>query len=256
MTDKDKKTRQSQLMLRLEANRFVSLEEIATTFSVTTQTARRDLMELEEEGLVRRLHGGAVLAAPPIDFPTYRRRRIENAEGKARIGRRIAELLPDGCSAFLDTGTTCESVARALTLRQNLRIVTYGLRAATLLSEVESFAVAVPGGFVRHGDAGVFRHDVVEFISGFKFDTAIISVSGIDEQGDMGDDDHGEVQAVRAAMRQSRRVILAVDGSKFGKRALVRLGSVADDIDIMVTDTIPPPALAELLAGHVEVELV
>lgn len=257
MTDKDKKTRQSQLMLRLEANRFVSLEEIASTFSVTTQTARRDLMDLEDEGLVRRLHGGAMLAAPPIDFPTYRRRRIENAEGKRRIGGRIAELLADGSSAFLDTGSTCESVAHALTVRRGLRVVTYGLRAATVLSEVESFAVAVPGGFVRHGDAGVFRHDVVEFISAFKFDTAIVSVSGIDEQGDMGDDDHGEVQAVRAAMRQSHRVILAVDGSKFGKRALVRLGSVADDIDLMVTDTAPPPALAELLAGAaVEVQVV
>jgi DeoR family glycerol-3-phosphate regulon repressor len=257
MTDKDKTTRQSQLLSRLEANRFVSLDEIATTFAVTTQTARRDLMALEAKGLVRRLHGGATLATPPIDSPTYRRRRVENAAGKRRIGERIAELLADGSSAFLDTGTTCESVARALTVRSSLRIVTYGLRSATILSEVESFSVAVPGGFVRHGDAGVFRHDVVEFISAFKFDTAIISVSGIDEQGDMGDDDHGEVQAVRAAMRQSRRVILAVDGSKFGKRALVRLGSVAEDIDLIVTDTSPPPALAELLAADgVELELV
>lgn len=256
MTDKDKKTRQSQLLLRLEASRFVSLDEIASSFAVTTQTARRDLMELEDEGLVRRLHGGAMLAAPPINSPTYRRRRIENAEGKRRIGSRVADLIADGSSAFLDTGTTCESVAQALTVRRNLRIVTYGLRAATALSEVESFSVAVPGGFVRHGDAGVFRHDVVEFISAFKFDTAIISVSGIDEQGDMGDDDHGEVQAVRAAMRQSRRVILAVDGSKFGKRALVRLGSVAEDVDSIVTDTAPPPALAELFAGRVGVEVV
>jgi len=257
MTDKDKKTRQSQLILRLEANRFVSLDEIASTFSVTTQTARRDLMDLEGQGLVRRLHGGAMLATPPFDLPTYRRRRVESAEGKRRIGNRIAELLADGSSAFLDTGTTCESIARALTVRRDLRIVTYSLRAATMLSEVESFTVAVPGGFVRHGDAGVFRHDVVQFISAFKFDTAIISVSGIDEQGDMGDDDHGEVQAVRAAMRQAHRVILAVDGSKFGKRALVRLGSVAEEIDVMVTDVPPPPALVELLsASQVETQLV
>jgi len=256
MTDKDKTTRQSRIMLLLEANRFVSLDEIATSFAVTTQTARRDLMDLEDAGHVRRLHGGAMLATPPIDAPTYRRRRVENAEGKHRIGTRIAQLLADGSSAFLDTGTTCESVARALTVRQDLRVVTYGLRAATVLSEVEGFSVAVPGGFVRHGDAGVFRHDVVEFISAFKFDTAIISVSGIDEQGDMGDDDHGEVQAVRAAMRQSHRVILAVDGSKFGKRALVRLGSVAQDVDIMITDAEPPAALVALLTGHIEMQVV
>ncbi|GGB53407.1 DeoR/GlpR family transcriptional regulator [Tistrella bauzanensis] len=257
MDDTDKKSRrQAQLVAHLQHHRFISLDEISTRFGVTTQTARRDLIDLEEAGLVRRLHGGGTLAAPPIDPPTYRRRRVENADGKVRIGERVAQLVGDGSAVFLDTGTTCEAVARALTRRERLRVVTYSLRSATLLSEVETATVAVPGGFVRHVDAGVFNHDTVDFIGAFRFDTAVISVSGIDEHGVMGDDDHGEVQAVRAAMRQADRTILAVDGSKFFRRGLVSLAAITE-VDLVVTDSAPPPAIAALLAdAGVRMELI
>lgn len=249
MVETDKKSRrQSKLVAHLQAHRFIALDDIASRFSVTTQTARRDLMELEEAGIVRRLHGGAMLANGAIDPPTLRHRRVENAVAKDRIGAKVADLVADGASVFLDTGTTCEAVARGLMLRRNLRVVTYGLRAATTLCEADGFSVAVPGGFVRNVDAGVFRHDAVDFISSFKFDTAIISVSGIDGDGDMGDDDHGEVQAVLAAMQQAERTILAVDQTKFLRRALVRLGAICD-VDCVVTDAPPPAALSEALAG-------
>ena len=226
--------------------------QIATAMA-ETPLARRDFTA---EAATRVFTaGGGTLAAPPIDPPTYRQRRVENADGKARIGARVAELVGDGSAVFLDTGTTCEAVAQALTGRQNLRVVTYSLRSAALLSEVESATVAVPGGFVRHVDAGVFSHETVDFIGAFRFDTAVISVSGIDEHGIMGDDDHGEVQAVRAAMQQAKRTILAVDGSKFFRRGLVSL-AVISEVDLVVTDTPPPPAITALLAvAGVGVEL-
>ena len=256
MQDADKKTRRhSELLAHLHQHHFISLEDISSRFAVTSQTARRDLITLEEAGKVVRRHGGATLAEPPIDPVTYRRRRIEHAAGKARIGRRVAELVGDGAALFLDTGTTCEAVAAELTARRDLRVVTYSLRSATLLSEVESVSVAVPGGFVRHVDAGVLSHGTEDFVRRFRFDAAVISVSGIDAGGEMGDDDPGEVLAVRAAMQRADRTILAVDSSKFGRRALVCLGSIAD-VDILVTDVDPPPELRALLeAGGVTVEV-
>ncbi|MBD9511701.1 DeoR/GlpR transcriptional regulator [Ensifer sp. ENS10] len=77
----------------------------------------------------------------------------------------------------------------------------------------------------------------------------MISVSGIDQDGDVGDDDHAEVAAVSAAMQQAARVILAVDSSKFGRRAPVRLASLAD-IDALVTDELPDGRLVALLREH------
>jgi DeoR family glycerol-3-phosphate regulon repressor len=236
--DDNKKARRRAYLVRyLEQNHYISIEEIATRFSVTTQTARRDITALELQGKVRRLHGGAI-ASTPFDPLVYRQRRVANAERKDAIGRSVASLLPDHASVFIDTGTTCEAVARALIGREGLRVVTYSLRVATTLSELTDFTIAVPGGFVRQVDGGVFSQNAAEFIQAFKFDFVIVSVSGIDEDGDIGDDDYAEVAAVRAAMMQAGRVILAIDSSKFGRRALVRLGNL-DEVDILVSDASP-----------------
>lgn len=244
--DGKKGRRQAYLVRYLALNHYISLEEIASRFSVTTQTARRDIMALERQGKARRLHGGAV-SSTPLDPVIYRQRRVVNAKRKEAIGKKVAELLPDNASIFIDTGTTCEAVARALVARKGLRVVTYSLRVATTLSEATDFTIAVPGGFVRQVDAGVFSQNSPEFISAFKFDYVIISVSGIDDDGDIGDDDYAEVAAVRAAMQQAGRVILAIDSSKFGRRALVRLGSI-DEADMIVTDAAPTGVLMRILA--------
>lgn len=240
-----KARRQAFLVHYLEQNHYISLEEIASLCSVTTQTARRDIMALERRGELRRLHGGAVISRP-IDSHAYRQRRVANAEAKAAIARKVVELLPDDCSVFIDAGTTCEAIAQALMVRRNLRVVTYSLRVATTLSENSDFTIAVPGGFVRNVDASVFSENAQNFIRAFKFDYVIVSVSGVDDDGDIGDDDYAEVAAVRAAMQQAEYVILAVDKSKFQRRALVRLGSVSE-VDAMVSDGEPTEKLSRLL---------
>lgn len=250
--DSKKSSRQAHLLSYLEQNHYVSIEEITRLYSVTTQTARRDIMALEEQGKVRRLHGGATISAP-VEPSVLRQRRVDNAAAKERIGRLTADLIPDGSAVFIDTGTTCEAVARALVGRRDLRVVTYSLRVATTLSESTDFAVAVPGGFVRQVDGGVFREETADYIRRFKFDVAVISVSGIDHEGDIGDDDHAEVAAVSAAMGQAERTILAVDSSKFGRRALVRLGTLCD-IHTLVTETLPEePLLGRLRASDVRI---
>ncbi len=235
MDGEDKKSQRQRLLLKqLEAQRYISLDEVASRFAVTQQTARRDIMELEARGNLRRLHGGAMISNS-VEPSELRSRRIRNAQAKERIGARVADLVKDGASLFLDTGTTCEAVARALVRRRNLRVVSYSLRIAAYLSEVTDFTVAVPGGFVRQVDGGIFQEQSQSFITDFKFDLAILSVSGIDHDGDLGDDDQAEVETVRSAMKRSQKVLLAVDSSKFGHRGLVNLGSLSD-VDFLVSD--------------------
>jgi len=249
-----KESRQAYLLRYIERNHYISIDEISRLFSVTTQTARRDVMALEQMGKVRRLHGGAAIATP-VDPVTYRQRRVDHEPQKERIGATVAGIIPDGAAVFIDTGTTCEAIAHALVKRRDLRVVTYSLRVANILSENSDFVLAIPGGFVRPVDGGVFREDTADYIRKFKFDYAIISVSSIDDDGDMCDDDHGEVAAVSAALAQSDRTLLAVDSSKFGKRALVKLGSL-QDIDILVTDEMPAgPLLQKLRESKIEVHL-
>lgn len=240
-----KEVRQQMLLQWIENSHYVSLEEIAERFRVTTQTARRDIADLEHQGKVRRLHGGVSQLAP-LDPLTYRQRRHDQMDEKARIAEAVVALIPDNASIFLDTGTTCEAIANALVSRKHLHVVTYSLRSAAIISEKTDFTLAVPGGFVRPIDGGMFQEDTPEFIRRFKFDYAIISVSGIDIDGDLCDDDHTEVAVVSAALRQAAHKLLAVDSSKFGKRAMVKLGSV-HDITAVITNELPTPVLSDIL---------
>ena len=240
-----KEIRQQALLQWIENSHYVSLEEIAERFHVTTQTARRDIADLEHRGKVRKLHGG-VSQLTPLDPVTYRQRRHDRADEKVRIAEAVVALIPDGATVFLDTGTTCEAIANALVSRERLHLVTYSLRSAAIISEKTDFTLAVPGGFVRPIDGGMFQEDTPEFIRRFKFDYAIISVSGIDDDGDLCDDDHTEVAVVSAALGQAAHKLLAVDSSKFGKRAMVKLGSVRD-VTALVTNEMPAPILARIL---------
>lgn len=244
----DKKSRrQNAVLLLLEQVGYASVEQLADRFGITTQTVRRDIAELSAAGKVRRYHGGAAISMAAIDAVTYRQRRVERVEAKRRIAARVAELIPDGASVFLDTGTTCETVAEALVARSNLKVVTYSLRAATLLADRTDFTIAVPGGFVRNVDGSVFGEGAVDFIRRFRFDVAIIAVSGVEADGRLSDDDHNEVAVVRAAMKLARSIILTADSSKFDRTALVELGNVAD-VSAFVTDAEPGAALQALIA--------
>ncbi|MEL4376734.1 hypothetical protein [Brucella cytisi] len=115
------------------------------------------------------------------------------------------------------------------------------MRSAAIISEKTDFTLAVPSGFVRPIDGGMFQEDTPEFIRRFKFDYAIISVSGINDDGD-----HTEVAVVSAALGQAAHKLLAVDSSKFGKRAMVKLGSV-HDITALITNEMPAPILSGIL---------
>ncbi|MCL7999303.1 DeoR/GlpR family DNA-binding transcription regulator [Brucella sp. 21LCYQ03] len=240
-----KKIRQQALLHWIENSHYVSLEEIAERFRVTTQTARRDIATLENSGQVRKLHGG-VSQLTPLDPLTYRQRRHDHADEKERIASAVATLIPNNSTIFLDTGTTCEAIANALIRKERLHVVTYSLRSAAVISEKTDFTLAVPGGFVRPIDGGMFQEGTPEFIKRFKFDYAIISVSGVDNDGDLCDDDHTEVAVVSTALRQATHKLLAVDSSKFGKRAMVRLGSV-NDITAVITDEMPDHVLSDII---------
>lgn len=245
----DKKSlRQRALLQRLAVDRYITLDEIARRFSVTTQTARRDVMELEQMGYLRRVHGGAMVL-DGVGEGTLRDRRIANSTAKNCIGACVAAEIADGMSIFLDTGTTCEAIAHALVGRKDLRIVTYSLRIAAFLCEHTSFVLALPGGFVRSVDGAVFQESTPSFLSGFRFDIAILSVTGVEDSGDLTDDDPAEVTVVRAAMDQAHQTFLAVDHSKFGARGLVRMGNLSE-IACLISDRDPPRAVIEKITSH------
>lgn len=238
--------RQHELVESVRLQGFATVEALAATFEVTTQTIRRDLATLCQAGLLRRYHGGVSLPLSTENL-THQARTGMQAEEKRRIAAVLAEHIPDGASLFINLGTTNECVARALLARRELRIITNSLHVAIMLSSQPGFEVIVAGGVVRGRDHGVTGEATIDLIRQFKVDYGIIGISGIEPDGSLMDYDFHEVRVAQTIIQHSRQIYLAADASKVGRKALVRLGSFAD-IDAWFTDAPPPPRLQSELA--------
>ncbi|MCP4020476.1 MAG: DeoR family transcriptional regulator [Desulfobacteraceae bacterium] len=240
--------RHEQIILLVKESGFVSVEEMAQRFNVTPQTIRRDINFLDSEGLISRHHGGAGLSLSTENV-AYRHRKEILLDEKKKIADTVADMIQDHTSLFINIGTTTEYVANALMNHNKLRIITNNLNVAAIMSKKEDHEVLVTGGIVRSRDCGITGEATVNFIRQFKVDIGIIGISGIDLDGTLLDFDFREVHVARTIIENSRKVYLVTDHTKFGRNAMVRLGSLSE-IDMLVTDKKPPEPLMEIITNN------
>ncbi len=236
--------RQIEILNLVRATGRVGVEALAERFDVTHQTIRRDLAELADQGMLDRVHGGAVLKSGVSNIG-YEERRGLHEPAKAAIGRACAELIPDNSSLILNIGTTTEAVARALLGHRNLTVVTNNMNVANILAANESCDIIVAGGQVRRSDGGLVGDLTSEFMANFKVDYAIVGCSALDADGDILDFDMAEVRVSRAILRQARERWLVTDATKLARTAPIRVVSLAD-MDAVFTDR-PLPAPLQAL---------
>lgn len=244
--------RQQKIRRLVQVKGFATVDFLAREFDVTPQTIRRDINLLSRNGNIVRYRGGAGVA-PSTENVSYSHRKVLCLREKQRIAQMVAHAIPDHASLFINIGTTTEEVAKVLVNHRRLRVITNNLNVASILSGKEDFEVIVAGGLVRVRDGGIVGPMTVDFIQQFRVDYGVIGISGIDLDGTLLDFDYREVHAARAIIDNSRNTFLAADHTKFGRNAMVRLGSIAE-IDALFTDRDPPAELAEVLQAT-EVQL-
>ena len=204
---------------------YVSTEELVEHFSVSPQTIRRDLNDLADQNMILRHHGGAALPSSSVNTPWHDRKATQTAE-KERIARKVATQIPNGSTLFIDIGTT-----------------------------PEDFRIILAGGELRSRDGGIMGEATLDFISQFRLDFGILGISGIDSDGSLLEFDYHEVRTKRAIIENSRHVMLVVDHSKFGRNAMVNMGSISM-VDAVYTDTLPPAGVMQVIADHhIQLEL-
>lgn len=227
---------------------YVSTEELVEHFAVSPQTIRRDLNDLADQNKIHRHHGGAALPSSSVNA-AYNDRKVMWSEEKARIAQRVASQIPDGATLFIDIGTTPEAVAHALMNHKGLRVVTNNLNVATLLTAKEDFRLILAGGEVRTRDGGIIGEATLDFISQFRLDYGILGISGIDMDGSLLEFDYHEVRTKRAIIENSRHVMLVVDHTKFGRNAMVNMGSISM-VDAVYTDVLPPAGVLKVITDN------
>jgi DeoR/GlpR family transcriptional regulator of sugar metabolism len=240
--------RRQQICNLLMERGYADVGDLSMQLNANVATVRRDLIKLEAEGAVERVHGGAYARAAQtgvlVDFSL---RTKFQSEAKRAIARKVASLIENGDTVYLDTGTTAAMVAEELVERQPLVVVTNSLAVAQILLMSRGINLYVVGGrYLPHTRALIGPMTERE-IEGFRFRKTILATAGIDYKNRViTNAAFEEVPLKRAAMRQSDQVILAADSSKFGKPSLISMIPLSD-IHILVTDMDPPPEAAAIL---------
>ena len=244
--------RHQQTIELVKARGYISIDELAQHFHVTPQTIRRDINLLADEGLLRRYHGGAAHDSS-VENTEYTMRVDYMLDEKRTIAAAVAAAVPDHASLFINIGTTTEAIAHALLNHSGLKIITNNLNVAKILSVKEDFEVLIASGRVRP-DGGVIGQATADFFKQFKVDYALIGISGIDVDGTLLDFDFQEVCVSQEIISSARQVFLAADSSKFGRNAMIRLGSLKQ-VDCIFTDQQPNAQYQKIIAD-LDVHLV
>ena len=224
----------------------VSVGALADMLGVSTQTIRRDLDILCDGENLRRVHGRIELANGQLNTP-FDQRVGTNLPGKRSVSEVVASIIPSESSIFLSIGSTPLEVAKALTKRQELTVITNNMSAAMALSQEVSNRILLPGGEMRLPDRDFIGDEAIDFFDRFRAEYAVFGVAGVADDGGLLDFHPAEVR-VRMKMQQNAvKSILVLDCSKFGRIAPA-LGGNISEIDVVVCDRPPAPEFSALVA--------
>ena len=238
--------RQTEILRLARETGSAAISELARHLGVSLETVRRDIRLLAESGELTKLHGAVKVPFPAGEAPFERRLR-ENAAEKRLIARFAADMVSDGDSVMLDTGTTTSMLARELLRKRSLTVVTNSSDIARILATVNGNTVYMAGGEL-HGDNGAaFGASAIEFIQRFKVRHAFISIGAIDADMGLMDFHLAEAEFARTVLRRGERRMVVSDHSKFDRTALVKVCDFSD-IDLLITDRLPSSAITEALA--------
>ena len=212
---------------------FVNFEDLCEKFSASKSSIRRDLIELEGKGVLRRVHGGAISLQVRDEGLDFNRLSISYHGEKTRIGRMAASLVQDRETVILGGGSSVVEVARNLT-EKPIQVVTNSVPVAQVFWESKQVEVTLTGGYV-YPRLGVQLGPICErMLHSVSADILIMGIMGVTKSG-LSDSNSLIVESIRAMIQCARKVVIVADRSKFGRDAMIHVADLAD-IDQVVTD--------------------
>lgn len=245
-------TRQQELLQYLRRHRSGHIAELAEVLDASESTIRRDLDQLQEQGLVERVHGGAAVTEEAGE-PEPPLRAVAHAEEKRRIGERAASLVEDTSTILISGGTTTEAMLGFLAGRPQLTVVTNSLNVASILAKHHDGDIVVLGGVLRKNEMSLLGHVTVQALQDFQIDTVFSGAYGIDPELGLTGMNVGETQTDRALIGSSARLVVLADSSKLNQRGAVRLAPAESISTLVIDDGVPDEAIRTLQEKGVDV---
>lgn len=254
-------SRADVILRALHANGTVYIQDLVQCLNVSVATVRRDLQELEEQGLLRRVHGGAISMAPLFYEPfkndsSFQEEIGRQAVEKRRIASAAADLIQDGDTIILTAGTTTTEVVRSMRPRRGISVVTNAVNVAMELSKRRDINVIVTGGYLRGNWFCLVGPPAANTIGNLFPAIAFLGASGADATRGLTSFDPDEAQINNLMVRQAKKKIAVVDHTKLGVVASCLICPISD-VDLLITDTgASDAAIAPFVKNGLEVRRV
>jgi DeoR family transcriptional regulator, aga operon transcriptional repressor len=248
--------RRAVILKQLEKNDQVNVSELSRQFKVSEVTIRKDLRYLEKRNILIRSRGGAMKQSiVNVDLSIYDRRR-QNIKLKEAIGTAAANIVMSGETILLDTGTTIMEMAKHLPKKIDLTVITNSVDITFRLAEYPNIRVIMPGGMLRRNSLALVGEQAAESLRSFYCDKYFLSADGVDIKKGMLTTNIEEASLARINIKNSRKVFLLVDSSKFQCKGTTAIAPLTD-IDTLITDSgIPSGILNEIKGLGVNVFVV
>ena len=204
---------------------FAGVDELAQRFNSSRSSIRRDLIDLERDGVLRRVHGGAISLETRDEVLDLRNLSTSCQQEKVSIGRVAASLVRDGQAVILGGGSTVVEVARCLSQR-SIHVVTNSIPVAQAFWDSKQAEVILTGGYL-YPRLGVQLGPICErMLHGVSADVLIMGIRGITEAG-ISDSNSLIVESLRAMIRAAKQVVIVADHTKFGQNALINVAPLS-----------------------------
>jgi DeoR/GlpR family transcriptional regulator of sugar metabolism len=223
--------RQINILNLLAEHELFSVNNLASKLGVSSATIRQDLNFLESEGLIRRIHGGAVLA----DADDLSNRLGYNYEKKLGIARRAAQLVNDGETILIESGSTNALLARELVKKKNITLITTNVFIARQFRNSNNASIILLGGVYQQSSESLVGKITKSSIDQVNFDKAFIGIDGYTSSAGFTLRDIFRAEISSYIIKKATDLIIVSDSSKFGKTELTGICQL-NDVRRIITD--------------------
>lgn len=232
--------RQNEIFERLQKFGAVTTADLVKEFNVSVETIRRDLLYMEQQGLLKRVHGGAVESQNMKQFATLSVRNEELSEEKRKLSQNAVKFVQNGDIICVDTGSTANCFAQALKENfSDLTVVTNSLDVFNILSNYEDFKLILCGGHFLRGENGFYGGLVLDTLSKIHVQKAFIFPSAISIEFGICDYQEELYQVQKQMIKSADEVYVLADNSKFEKSALLKLDDLKSEYTYITDGKLP-----------------
>ena len=230
----------------ISKNKKASVIELSNIFDVTTMTIRRDLDKMAKDHTIIRVHGGAIANENlKLDIPICAKEQ-KFIDEKVRVAKEASKLITGNQTIILDAGSTCLEIAKLITDREGLKVVTTDIRIAALLMDYKNIEVHCTGGIVQTSTGCFLGMHTIDFIRNINADICFVGASSISDDLTLSTFIENKAKIKRVIMDSSDYKVLVTDNSKFNKKSFAKITNLSD-FDVIIANKELNPKYIQIL---------